>query len=306
MLGKGARLLLRAGRRFFDHNGPDRAAAMAFYTLLSMLPLLIFVISVGVTLVGSFDVAYRGTLTLLRGVVLPLDEAARESLRAFVARASALRWPGMLLFAWTSRRVFGALLAALETVFEAKSRGFARGNLAAFALVLSSGIALLVTLLATAVFATLEGFAERIAGPAGVGVIRDVSGTLSSKFLPIAVALLFFFLIYRFLPRSSASVRPSHALIGALIATGLWQLAQVGFAYYVRTLAHYEGLYGALEGVIVLALWLELSASIVLFGAETVAVMTLEARPSAVDALAPSPEESATYKEPPGLETDHE
>jgi membrane protein len=74
-------------------------------------------------------------------------------------------------------------------------------------------------------------------------------------------------------------VRPSHALTGALIATGLWQAAQVGFAYYVRNLAHYEGLYGALEGVIVLALWLELSASIVLFGAETVAVLTLDARP---------------------------
>jgi membrane protein len=294
VLGKGARLLLHAGRRFFDHNGPDRAAAMAFYTLLSLLPLLIFVISVGVAMVGSFEVAYRGTLTLLRGVVLPLDDAARESLRAFVARAAALRWPGILLFAWTSRRVFGALLSALETVFAAESRGFARGNLTAFALVLLSGIALLVTLLATAVFATLEGFAERVAGPGGVGLLRDVLGTFSTRLVPIGVALLFFYLIYRFLPRSSASVLPSHALAGALIATGLWQVAQVGFAYYVRNLAQYSGLYGALEGVIVLALWLELSASIVLFGAEAVAVMTLDARQKPTEVLAPILEETTS------------
>ena len=294
MLGKGARLLLRAGQRFLNHNGPDRAAAMAFYTLLSLLPLLIFVISIGVALVGSFDVAYRGTLTLFRGIVLPLDDPARESLRAFVERAKALRWPGILLFAWTSRSVFGALLSAIESVFAAKARGFARGNLLSFALVLMSGIALLITLLSTAVFATLEGFAERIAGPAGAGVLQDFSGILAAQFLPIAVAFSFFFLIYRFLPRLKPSVRRSHALIGALIATGLWQVAQIGFAYYVRTLAHYEGLYGALEGVIVLALWLELSASIVLFGAETVAVMNLEARPSPVQALAPTFEERGT------------
>jgi membrane protein len=238
VLGQGARLLRRAGGRFLQHSGPDRAAAMAFYTLLSLLPLLIFVISLGVALLGSFDVAYRGTLTLFRGIVLPLDDPARESLRAFVARAAALRWPGILLFAWTARGAFGALLSALETVFEARARSFARGNLMAFALVLTSGIALLISLLATTVFATLEGFAERIAGPAGVSVLQDLWGIFSSQLLPVAIALSFFFLIFRFLPRLKPRVRPSHALFGALIATGLWQLAQVGFAYYVRNLAH--------------------------------------------------------------------
>ena len=79
-----AGLLWRAANRFFDHNGPDRAAAIAFYTLLSLLPLLIFMISVGIALLGSFDVAYQGTLLLFRGVVVPLDERSLEALRNFV------------------------------------------------------------------------------------------------------------------------------------------------------------------------------------------------------------------------------
>jgi len=62
-----ARLLKLAFLRYLDHNGPDRAAAIAYYTLLSLLPLLIFLISVGVILSGSFDTAFQGTLQLFHG-----------------------------------------------------------------------------------------------------------------------------------------------------------------------------------------------------------------------------------------------
>ena len=53
----------------------------------------------------------------------------------------------------------------------------------------------------------------------------------------------------------------------------LWELAKKAFAYYLRNLARYAGVYGALEGIIVLAIWLELSVSIVLYCAEIVALL---------------------------------
>jgi membrane protein len=272
---RSAQLLWRAADRFFDHHGPDRAAAIAFYTLLSLLPMLIFLISVGVTLLGSFDLAYRGTLLLFRGVVVPLDDGALQALRHFVERAVRLQWPGILLLAWTSRRIFGALLAALEIVFEAKARGFARGNLLSFALVLLSGVALLLTLVATTLLATAQGLLQRAAGDAGLRALEGAFGRVLTHTVPIATAMAFFFLVYRFFPRREAAVLAVHAGIGAAVATVLFQAAQVGFAYYVRNLAHYGGLYGALEAVIVLALWLELSAAIVLYGGEIVALLTL-------------------------------
>jgi membrane protein len=275
VLRRAARLLWRAADRFFDHNGPDRAAAIAFYTLLSLLPLLIFLISVGVALLGSFDLAYSGTLLLFRGVVVPLDEKALQALRNFVERAVRLQWPGILLLAWTSRRIFGALLGALETVFEAKARGFARGNLLSFALVLLAGVALLLTLVATTALAAAQGLLQRVAGEAGLYAFQSVLGRVLAHLIPLATAMAFFFLVYRFFPRREASVVALHAGIGAAVATLLWEAAQVGFAYYVRNLAHYGGLYGALEGVIVLALWLELSAAIILYGGEIVALLTL-------------------------------
>ena len=63
------------------------------------------------------------------------------------------------------------------------------------------------------------------------------------------------------------------------IATVLWEGAKAAFAYYLRNLARVAGLYGALEGVIVLALWLELSVSIILYCAEIVALLIAAPRP---------------------------
>lgn len=269
---RSAQLLWRAGNRFFEHNGPDRAAAIAFYTLLSLLPLLIFLISVGVALLGSFELAYRGALMLFHGVVVPLDQASLLALRTFVERATLLQWPGILLLAWTSRRIFGALLSALEVVFEAPARGFAHGNLFSLAVVLLTGVALLLTLVASTLFAAVEGVLQRAASETALLALREMVGRFASHILPATAAFAFFFLVYRFFPRRRAAVTAGDAAIGALIATLLWLLAQVAFAYYVRNLADY-GLYGALEGVIVLALWLELSAAIVLFGGEVVALL---------------------------------
>lgn len=275
MIRRAASLAWRALLRFVDHSGPDRAAAVAFYTLLSLLPLLIFLISVGVALGGSVDEAYRGTLILFKGVVVHLDAASLESLRDFVERATRFQWPGILLLAWTSRRIFAALFSALEIVFEIPGRSFVHGNLVAIAMVMVTGGTLLGTLALTMVSAGLEGAVLRLAVPvSGAGVLfHDVAGFVLERLVPAAVTATFFFVLYRVAPRRVASVK--HAAAGALIATVLWEAAKTGFAYYVRNLAHYAGLYGALEAVIVLALWLELSVSVVLYGGEIVALLPL-------------------------------
>ena len=102
MIQKLGRTAWRALDRFLSHHGPDRAAAVAYYTLLSLLPLLIFVISVGVAIYGSFDAAYQGTLVLFGGLVVHLDQASLDTMRAFVERSVRFRWPGILLLVWTS------------------------------------------------------------------------------------------------------------------------------------------------------------------------------------------------------------
>lgn len=271
MIKQAGRLAWRAFNRFQDHNGPDRAAAVAYYTLLSLLPLSIFLISLGVLIVGSFEAAYKGTLIIISGVVVHLDDPAREALRTFIERALKFQWPALVLLAWTSRRIFGSLFSALEKVFGVPGRGFASGNLIALGMVLAAGLGLLLTMAFTMVLATSEGLVLRFVGPRGADAVQRMVGVFMAQVLPVIVTFVFFFLIYRVVPRRV--VTTLHAAQGALLATILWELAKNAFAYYLRNLARYAGLYGTLEGVIVLAIWLELSVSIVLYCGEIVALL---------------------------------
>ena len=271
VIGRAARLAWRAFMRYQDHNGPDRAAAVAYYTLMSLLPMLIFLISIGVAAVGSFERAYRGSLFLISGVVVHLDQHTLDALRTFVERSLAFRLPALFLLAWTSRRIFASLFSALERIFGVPGRSFAKGNLVAFGMVLIAGVGLLITMVATMTIATAEGLVTRFIGPETGGALHELVGHVVTLVVPIVITFSFFFLIYRVVPRRVVSTR--HAARGAVIATVLWELATNGFAYYLRNLTRVAGLYGTLEGVIVLALWLELSVSIILYGAEIVALL---------------------------------
>jgi membrane protein len=259
-----------------EHSGPDRAAAVAYYTLLSLLPLLIFLISAAAQILGSFDAAYRATFAFFRGVIMHMDEQSQRELRAFVERSVRFQWPGILLLAWTGRRTFASLFSALDAVFERPSRSFAKGNLVALAMVTLTGLGVLATMAFSMALATAEGVLRRLAGESGSHLFQGLGAFLWTDAFPAAVTFTFFLILYRFAPRY---VRTRDAVAGALVAGVLWEAAKAVFAFYVRNLAHYAGLYGALEGVIVLGLWLELSVSIILYGGEIVALRTLSAHP---------------------------
>jgi membrane protein len=270
LIRAAARLASRAFWRFLEHHGPDRAAAVAYYTLLSLLPMLIFTASVGMKVFGSFDQAYRGTLYLFGGVVVQVDERTLASLRDFVERATRLQWPGILLLAWSAKRIFGSLFSALESVFGVPGRGFARHHLVALAMVLITGVGMLATVALTLLLASFEGLVLRLAGDSGARALHTLTALVFSEVLPIIITAAFFFIVYRVVPRRV--VNTTDAAIGALLATVLWEAAKAAFAYYVRNLTHYAGVYGTLEGVIVLGLWLELSVSIILYCGEIVAL----------------------------------
>jgi membrane protein len=279
MLRHAGRIVWRAFNRFQEHNGPDHAAAVAYYTLMSLLPLLIFMISLGVAVMGSFEQAFRGAMLLMNGVVVHMEQSNVDALRTFVERALRFRIPALVILMWTSRRIFGALFTALEKVFGVPGRGFVRGNLMALGMVLTAGIGVLLTMVTSMMLAVAEGLFQRFAGPAGTETLNAFLAVMVTKVAPVVITFSFFFLVYRVVPRRVVTSR--HAAIGALLATVLWEAAKSAFAYYLRNLARYAGLYGTLEGIIVLAVWLELSVSIVLFCGEVVALVIPPKRPPA-------------------------
>jgi membrane protein len=237
-----------------------------------LLPLCLFLIWIGVAFQGSFESAFSGTLFVLQGIVTHLDPSARETLHRAMERANRLQWPALILLAWTSRRIFSSLFGALERVFRVPGMGFATGNLFAVAMVLLLGIGLLLTLAFTVTVAAVEGFVQEWAGALGAGLFRGVAAVLLTTAGPPLLTYGFIFLVYRL--ASGGRIHRNALAIGSLLATFLWELAKAGFAYYVRNLAQYASVYGALEGIIVLAVWLELSVTIILYCAALLALWT--------------------------------
>ena len=287
------RLAWVAFMRFHLHSGPDRAAAVAYYALLSLLPLLIFAISIGVAIAGSFDEAYNASVFLLQGVVVHLDTTTMDTLRQFIEQSVRFKWISILILAWTARRSFNSLFSALEAVFEVPGRGFAGGNLISLAMVGLTGAGLMVSLTLTTVRATVEGIFQRYAPVliTQTGLLHRSLDVVLTQIVPMAIAMTFFFTVYRTVPRRVVSTRA--AFEGAALATVLWELAKAGFAYYVRNLAHYAGVYGTLEGLIVLALWMELSVSIILYCGEVVALL-IRRRSDREAKPAPTPDAAVT------------
>ena len=143
---------------------------------MSLLPMLIFLISLGVAVMGSFEKAYRGALFLISGVVVHLDQNTLDALAHVRGALAALPVPALLLLAWTSRRIFASLFSALERIFGVPGRSFARGNLMALGMVLVAGVGLLITMVFTMTIATAEGLVTRFIGPEQAGALHALLG----------------------------------------------------------------------------------------------------------------------------------
>jgi len=240
---------LELARRVVDRFGRDelsgRAAGLSYYFLFSVFPLLIFLTA----LFGLFSSPQlMDKLLGTASGVMPRDSVAllRRTLQQVVeARAGGgFASLGLLTSLWTASSGMDSLIAALNQAFESRSpREWWRRRLIALALTIGFSLASILALLAI-------GFG----GPAA-------NWTLA----PLA-ALAGVGLVYRFGPGGRAG--RSVLTPGAVFAVAAWIATSFGLRVYVAKAANYSAVYGSIGGVIVLMIWLYLSALVILLGAE--------------------------------------
>jgi len=250
------------------------AAGVAFYALLAIPPAL----AAGIALWGlvSDPQSIQAQITQLSGA-LP-EEAARtfnDQLRAVAARSpTTLGWTaaiGFLLSLWSARAAMNAMIGALNIVYEEREkRGFLR--LTATSVLLTLG-ALVGGVLALLLVAGVP-VALSILGASTIAqlVVNAVRWTLLLVLVMAGLAVL-----YRLAP-SRHQPRWSWASWGAGIATLLWIGASAAFSLFVSNFGSYNETYGAIAGVVVLLMWLWLSAFAALVGAEVNAEMEHQTR----------------------------
>jgi membrane protein len=247
-----------------EYSLADTAAALAFYGVLALFPFLLFVVAV----VGLVLDPH-----IVRNLVAQLALVAPPQVTAIIGAQldSLLRGPhtrvltvGAVLAVWAASGGVSALMQALDRCNDIReTRPFWKTRGIAIACTLVGGVA--------AVVAVAVAFITPL-------LARVVGGRLGTLItwarLPVAGVIVLG--MWTFLYWALPNVRPRFHLVsvGSVVGVVLWLLASWLFSEYVRHFGRYEATYGALGGVIVLVLWMWISAIAMLLGAEINKLLT--------------------------------
>jgi membrane protein len=260
----------------------DRAAMMAYYAVMSLFPMLVFVLAIAL-LVLPQDTVRQGlamaTETMPVSVRDLLGQHVESLLQASHAKLAVL---GATLALWGASRGAVAMMAALNDTFHAReTRSWLRRQLIALALTI--GVAgLAVVSLSLLVIGPLVG--RWIADRLGVAHAFDAVWAVGRWVGAACLVMVVWAIIYKFLPNTDAPFRVFTP--GALTGVVLWLGASGLLGVYLAHFHSYETTYGALGGAIVFLTWLWISNMAILVGAEINDVVANLAKPPP---LAPPP-----------------
>lgn len=254
----------RTYKRFLIHQGNASAAAIAYYTLFSIFPLTLALISLGSLVLDSAE-AQEAALSLVAAFSPAIVDLVEENIQQVLQLRGTFGLIGVVGFLWSSSGVFGALSRAINTAWEVERPRPAWAERAlALGLVLLVALLFFLSLFSTAAFELVTRLSNLILGepPVPPGSLLN----LLANMLPYILTLLLFILLYRVFPY--AQVAWSDVLPGATLASVVWEVAKHAFAFYATELAFYNLVYGSLAAVVVLLLWSYFSGVIILLGAE--------------------------------------
>jgi membrane protein len=249
------------------HRASSKAAALAFYTLFSLAPILVLVIAIAGFFYGE-DAAQGQLLHELRGLVGQQGAEAIQSILAGARNKEGGMWAtlvaGVLLIVG-STSAFSELKDSLDEIWDVPPPKDAswfdtvRTRLLSFGLILVLGFMLMVSLVVSAVMAVLENYFNGLWQQATVLLGWIASGV---GFLVIAVL---FGVIYKLLPRVHLSWHD--VTIGALGTAALFALGKFLIGLYIGN-SGVASSYGAAGSMVALLLWVNYSAQIFFLGAE--------------------------------------
>jgi membrane protein len=260
-------LLRETFREWQKDNCLRLGAALSFYTLLSLAPLLV----VTIALVALFFGERMAHGEVMGRVEALLGADTAGAVREMVERASQPRSGllataiGLAMSALGASGLFGQLQQALNDIWDVRpeTRGGIRGMLkkraSSFSMLLLIGFLLMVSLGAGA---ALTALSERIAGlfPGAAAASRAADVGIS-----LLVTSALFALLFKVLP--DLSIRWSDVAIGAVFTALLFSIGRVGIAYYLGRTSG-TSVYGAAGSLVALLLWIYYSSQLLFLGAE--------------------------------------
>jgi membrane protein len=261
-------LLRQVARLWLEDYVPSMGAALAYYTLFSLAPLLLIVIAVAGLAFG--EDAARGEIQAQLGALMgPRGASAVQDLLVSVRQpteGAAATVLGVMLLLVGATSVFGELQDSLDRIWRVPARQHTNGwillvraRLLSFGMILAIGFLLIVSLVLSAASATAGRWWQPLFG--GWFLMAQITNGLADFLLVAAM----FALIYKVMPR--VHVQWKDVWIGAVFTALLFSLGKFLIGLYVRRSGVVSG-FGAAGSLVVILLWVYYSAQIFLVGAE--------------------------------------
>lgn len=255
--------------RFQANQGTLLAGAIAYHSLLSLVPLVILLLVALSHIVSTEQILYvlRDYLEHLMpnksGIVL-------RQVEAFLEHSRVLGWTmAFTLFVFSSA-AFGVLQNAMKVIFAHRNKTNARSIITALLLpyiyVLALGIGVLAV---TIINGALQTFASRDIAIFGWEWSPNTAVIYGSYILSALGQVIGVTLIYMLMPAGRIPLK--HALIGGITVSLLWEVISYGLGWYFSNLSAVNAIYGSLAGVVIVLMTLYAISLLILIGAQIIA-----------------------------------
>lgn len=256
-------------RDFRRNQGFLLSGAVAYYTLLSVVPMSILVMTVLSHVIGE-ERLVATMATYLEMVVPGYTTILLEQVRAFVQNRQVIGSIGFIAMLFFSSIAFTVLENAISVIFfhqvRHERRGFLVSALIPFVYICALALGIVVVSVVVGAVETLD---TRHLVLLNLDISLAGTERVALYVLGIAGELLMLTSIYLVMPVVRITFR--HALIGGVAATLLWEITRRILVWYYATLSMVNIIYGSIATVVVTLLSIEVSALILLLGAQVIA-----------------------------------
>ena len=258
--------LVRAASKGHADRSKDMAASIAYFTFLSLFPLILGLVSLGGYFLQSDDMQLRVNALIVE--LLPASAGFVTDITDSLVRIrSAAGITSILTLIWSASKMVGALSRAINLALGQK-RNYAiyLSSVRNFFLTLVGTMLILLALAISPLLEILADLQLEIIGERWNSIIRVIAGRTAG----VLTTLLLVGFVYGLVPHQRLAL--SSLAPGMLVAGLLIEAGKYFFTWYVETASDYSAVYGSVSSIIVLLIWLYFGARVLLYGAEIISV----------------------------------
>ena len=257
-------IFAEALRSFFDDNCLNLSAAVSFYSIISVIPILYLIFYISGFVLGSSENAYIAVVDFIKDLHPYVEEKLLFEIKQLSDVSGFTGWLAFAFLLWVSTMFVTSLETAFTTIFRVEDK---RNSFRS----LFMGVAVIPVGVGAILFSIVVNAGAQFLGKLTICQFLLCS-THIRYIIPLSVIIVFFTLIYKIIPNKKISF--VHALTGGIICTVSLEIAKLLFNLYLSSGGNPASfVYGSLKSLIYVVIWVFYLACITLFAGEIVSVL---------------------------------